>query len=287
MLSSFRRNFITFVILVVACILTGCKKTSVVQTWKSSGEKNPETNFVQQESSLPTEAFPWSGTVSHHLLADEMIDKWFAELSARRTVKTFFIISPSHYGLSTQTWSLDDCSWNVGDGKFVHTDKKKEKLLASYLEVPYDPQVFTIEHGISTLIPYIAKYFPNAKVCAVAVEGEPPMNQLNAQKLASSLKQFFTEEGMKDNFLLVSTDFSHHGNLEQTNFKDNRSREFFKAPSSSSWIFCGCDNRPGMYALSQFTSSKTKCTVLYHSNSYELSGFGADDITSYFFSFFY
>ncbi|MBO7582814.1 MAG: AmmeMemoRadiSam system protein B [Treponema sp.] len=224
--------------------------------------------------------------MSHHLLADKQIDRWFYEIAQNRKVETFFIISPSHYGLSTQEWSLDDCIWQTKSG-MVYTNQKEEKALAEKLGVQYDSQVFPDEHGINTLIPYISRYFPKARVCVITVYGEPPLNQKNAQKLADALQPYFTQKEKKKNFLLISTDFAHHGNLEGTEFKDKRSREFFNNPSDSSWVFCGCDNRPGVYVLSRFLTKQTKSAVLFHTNSYELSGFDEDDITSYFFSFFY
>ena len=153
--------------------------------------------------------------------------------------------------------------------------------------MPYEPQVFPGEHGVNALIPYISRYFPKAKVCVIAVHGEPPLNQKNAHKLADSLAPYFSEQGRRKNFLLISTDFAHHGDFEGTVFKDTRSREFFKNPSDSPWVFCGCDNRPGIYVISRLLPKDTKNAVLYHTNSYELSGLDEDDITSYFFSLFY
>ncbi|MBQ2571021.1 MAG: AmmeMemoRadiSam system protein B [Treponema sp.] len=247
------------------------------------------------EESLPQDAFPLAGTVSHHLLAGAYIDGWFKALAKARKVETFFIISPSHYGLSTQEWSLCECSWNAGKYGLVHTDSKTERELAKSLGVAYDKNAFRIEHGFSTLMPYLAKYFPNAKVCAIALNGEPPLRQSQAQALTDALAPYFTKEKSKKNFLLISTDFSHHGNKEDTLKKDSSSRKFFESPSAKGWFFCVCDNRQGMYALSNIfckeagenSGGQKKCSVLYHTNSFELSGEGGDDITSYFFTFLY
>ncbi|WP_407427769.1 AmmeMemoRadiSam system protein B [Treponema sp.] len=270
-------------------IFTSCleKNENLIPTWESSGEIVPPVIFSPAVEELPPEnSFVWAGTVSHHLLADKQIDFWFSQIASRRNVETFFIISPSHYGLSTKIWSLADCSWKTKTA-VVHTDSKIEQKIADGLGVSFDEQVFYGEHGITTLIPYIARYFPGAKVCAIAVHGEPPLNQNEAQKLSDTLAPFFDENGRKKNFLVISTDFAHHGNYEGTVFKDNRSRQFFNAPSSSSWIFCGCDNRPGIYTLSRFLTPVTRTSVIFHTNSFELSGFDENDITSYFFTLFY
>nr|WP_180485522.1 hypothetical protein [Treponema socranskii] len=97
--------------------------------------------------------------------------------------------------------------------------------------------------------PDIARYFPNARVAAVAVGGEPPVNQSDAEKLTSALAPYFTRRNRKYNFLLISTDFSHLSGIKETARKDASSRVFFDAPSKKTWIYAVCDNRPGIYAL--------------------------------------
>ena len=83
------------------------------------------------------------------------------------------------------------------------TERKTEAEIAKALGVSYDAHVFPLEHGITTLIPYIARYFPNARVAAVAVGGEPPVNQSDAEKLTSALAPYFTRRNRKYNFLKI------------------------------------------------------------------------------------
>lgn len=290
---------LALVLTLTLAAFTGCQKqdftrqagpsdsAQIIKTWDTLGEEIPPViSSPELEALPPAKAQVWSGTVSHHLLADRQIDRWFSEIAARRKVETFFIICPSHYGLSSQEWSLDNCRWETKNG-IVYTDETIESQLAQALGVGYDSQVFPGEHGVNALIPYISRYFPKAKVCVIAVHGEPPLNQKNAQLLADALAPYFTEASRKKNFLLISTDFAHHGDYEGTEFKDNRSRQFFNNPTDSSWVFCGCDNRPGIYVISRFLTPETKNSVLFHTNSYELSGLDGNDITSYFFSLFY
>jgi len=262
------------------------REVRLYSTWESLEQNPGKTRGVEPISLPPEEAIPWGGTVSHHLLADRQIDRWFAELAARRAVSRFYILCPSHWGLSTQTYSITDGSWRVKGG-LVESDGPRARSLAKNLGVDLEPRVFDPEHGIATLIPYIAKYFPKAKIIAIAYRGEPPVNQPMAERLYECLSPAFKDKGRKKNFLLISTDFSHHGNLESTQEHDRRSEEFFRAPSVSSWIAVGCDNRPGIYVLSKFVKPSDKATILFHCNSLELSGFGDDDITSYFFSYFW
>lgn len=255
-------------------------------TWESLGD--PPGNFpaAPVESLPPDSASPWAGTASHHLLAHNSIDRWFMELADRRTVETFFVLSPSHWGLSSQPWSLTDGSWATANGR-VYSNRKHAHAIAGELGVPFEPSVFEPEHGISTLIPYIARHFPGAKVVAMAYAGEPPLNQSRAQVLTDVLQSYFDHEGKKKNFLLISADFAHHGDPEGTAVKDTRTRAFFNDPGPDTWIFAGCDNRPGMYLLGKLATPESRCVVFSHTDSWRLSGQDAHDITSYFFTFFW
>lgn len=270
-----------------AVLLAGCaEKARIYSTWASLGERPGRTRpalIAEVPPSLPP---PWAGTVSHHLLTDELIDRWFAELAARRKVERFYILSPSHWGLSTAEFSVTDGSWRTASG-FVASDRGEARAIAARLGVELEPSVFDPEHGVSTLIPYIANHFPRAKVVALAYRGEPPVDQPMAERLAAALAPAFRPEKRNENFLIVSTDFSHHGNRGTTDARDGRSNVFFDAPAPSNWILVGCDNRPGIYALSKLLGPAARSIVLCHTDSFELTGLGQEDITSYFFSFFW
>jgi MEMO1 family protein len=270
-----------------ALLLAGCGSPArLYSTWSSLGSYLGKTKPIALESLLPPDASPWAGTVSHHLLAADQIDTWFGELAARREVRRFYVLSPSHWGLSTQEYSITDGSWRVRGG-LVDSDAPRARALARSLGVSLERGVFDPEHGVSTLAPFIKKYFPKARIVAVAYRGEPPLDQPMAAKLVDALSGAFTEEGRKENFLLVSTDFSHHGDAAATKLRDDRSRKFFDSPSSTTWILAGCDNRPGIYVLAGLFEPGIRDAVLFHCNSLELSGMEPENITSYFFSYFW
>jgi MEMO1 family protein len=277
-------------LVIAACeimLIAGCSSgVRTYSTWASLGERPRATKFIPIESLPPDDARPWGGTVSHHFLANAQIDRWFSELAARRGVELFYILSPSHWGLSTQDYSITDGSWRVPGG-LVASNRHRARALAAELGVALEPTVFDPEHGVSALVPYIAKYFPGARVVAVAYRGEPPLDQPMAKRLALALAPAFAGSAQDRNFLLVSADFSHHGDIAATMAKDGRSRGFFESPSDATWILAGCDNRPGIYALASLLGPKTRSAVLYHCDSFALTGQGEDDITSYFFSYFW
>ncbi|MBR4823321.1 MAG: AmmeMemoRadiSam system protein B [Spirochaetaceae bacterium] len=257
------------------------------------------TNKIEKESSLAQNAVPVAGIVSHHILAHTQIDGWFAELAAhRKDISTFLVLSPSHWDLSTGFFSVTFGSWVVSGGgastadggtpQLVATDFEIENKLKEALDATIDDTAFASEHGVSALAPYIKKYFPNAKIAAVIYSGEPPVNQPLAEKLYSAVSGCTVSANPENDgvFLLVSSDFSHHQNLETTKARDARSRLFLEKPSEQPWILAVCDNRPAMYTLQKLLPDNSETTILCNTNSYELIPEGADDITSYFFCFF-
>ena|GEM_PF-1839120 len=258
-------------------------------TWEKEGKAVDPRFTFPEKTALPDTGeafFPWTGTVSHHFLTDPLIDSWFLEIRNRRDVRHFFILSPSHFGLSTRDYSVADGRWECAAGSYVYTNRKLSDRLCAALGVDYDNQVFPDEHGVSTLIPYIRRHFPGADVVAVAVQGEPPLNMDYCERLYQALAPFFDEAGKKENFLVVSSDFSHHGTPEQTAFKDGISQTFFDAPTAQNFIAAVCDNRPSMYVLANLLAPSARSYVLYHTDSFAISGMDGDDITSYFFSLF-
>lgn len=255
------------------------------------------TTKIKQEASLSPNATPFAGIVSHHLLAHTQIDAWFAELARqRKDISTFLVLSPSHWNLSTGFFSVTFGSWVVsgsastagGAQQLVGTDFEIENKLKEALDARIDDAAFASEHGVSTLAPYIKKYFPQAKIAALIYSGEPPLNQPMAEDLCNAVSGCLDlAEPQKDSvFLLVSSDFSHHQNPPTTKQRDERSRLFLENPQNESWILAVCDNRPAMYLLDKLLPEDAQTTILCNTNSYELCHEAPDDITSYFFCFF-
>src|SRR5690606_10634333 len=108
--------------------------------------------------------------------------------------------------------------------------------LSELLQAEIDPEVFVSEHGIDTMMPFIAEYFPGAIVVAIGYAGEPPVNTQVIEKLWSVLRSELMKSRSGENFLLVSSDFSHHGNLVETEAKDLVTRRFLESPGRDTWI---------------------------------------------------
>jgi len=272
---------------ILGAALVGCGGSGLraqdYMTWQSEGDQAPRYPLPALTQPFPGAVKPWAGTLSHHLLTAPLLDRWFQELAARRAVKTFYILSPSHGDRTVQPWAVARGRWKV-DGGWVETDLGPSQALAARLGVALEPGPFQYEHGVHVFMPYIHQYFPQARVVAVVYPGEPPVAMPPAQRLRDAVLASFTPSGREENFLLVSTDFSHHGNEAQTAAKDARAQRFWDHPGPGTWVLAGCDNRPGIFVLASALDATSKAAVLWHTNAYLLSGQDRDDITSYFFT---
>ena len=167
---------------------------AVYHTWLSLEEMNyRECVLPLSDELIPVDFLPWAGIVSHHILTHEYIDAWFYRLSQICNPKRFFIISPDHYGLSLEHYSLTIGSWDSGFG-LVESDKNKVMELIKLLDISLDERVFDMEHGISALMPYIKKYFPQTKVVAIVISGDSSVNTFVTGQLADILEKEFDKE---------------------------------------------------------------------------------------------
>ena len=255
-------------------------------TWYSLKEMEYGMPFHPLPDEIsPDGFFPWAGITSHHILAHEYLDAWFSRLAQMINPLRFYILSPDHYGVSLEPYSLTVGSWESGFG-FVESDRSKVRELIELLEVDLDPGVFMVEHGVSALMPYIKKYFPQAKVVAIIHGDESPVNTVISGRLADVLENEFDETGKQENFLIISSDFSHKGGPEDTYINDNYSQQYLQNSANNPWNMVFCDNLAGIYILDRLGKNNLESVIFYHTNSWEISGHDKDDITSYFFVYF-
>ena len=109
------------------------QKVAHFPTWQERNLISPDTPEIPIEQNLAKNDVPFAGIVSHHLLAYKFIDEWFFELSEHNPkIKTFIVLSPSHWNLSRADFSLTSSAWNC-DGTFLKTDKKFKKFCSKNL----------------------------------------------------------------------------------------------------------------------------------------------------------
>lgn len=281
-------KLIILVVLLASCVKINKtpEAISVTDDIASFSSINPMIPEHVPVRSIPDSVIPLCGTVSHHLLVAPLIDDYFKQLREARTVDTFIIIAPNHYLLSDARIALTRSDWLYGDTTIV-SEKKHIDFIMSGLGLEDDREAFRYEHGVQVMFPFIAKYFPAAKVVTIVLN-ENKKELGGALKLADTLTTI--TKCAPDVFILLSIDFSHKADPVITAKRDLMSREVLLDRNRQRVRKIYTDNNIGLYTL--FTITKqlgiTNTHIFSHTNGSIYTGEDlGPETTSYFFTYFY
>jgi len=164
-------------------------------------EAQPFRGAIRLAESTPLTQRITGLTVPHHLLAADLIAEAFA-LASRQDYRRIIILSPDHFGRSPTPFAVAIRNFHTVMGEVTidagAVDRVRENPLVSA------SNLFSHEHGVQALLPFLAHYFPRARIVAVAIHraSQPAQWDCLAQTLAPLLTP--------DTLLLQSTDFSHY-----------------------------------------------------------------------------
>jgi AmmeMemoRadiSam system protein B len=140
----------------------------------------------------------------HHALARELIDESYQRIQQEQTVSTVVILGPNHFhpevGRVVTARSIE----NV-----IVADTIVEQLLAEFPEIIEDQPMIENEHAIMIQLPYIAQYFPNARI--VPLIFSPSYDPDELDELALTLNNMLSS----DTLIIASIDFSHESGIEE------------------------------------------------------------------------
>jgi AmmeMemoRadiSam system protein B len=139
-------------------------------------------------------------TVPHHLLAADLIADACTRVSGQGYDR-IIILSPDHYSRSRTPFAVSQRNFQTVLGTVVIDDAAVRRVLRNRSVLASD--LFSHEHGVQALLPFLAYYFPQAKIIALAISkaAKPPA----WDALAETLAPLVTPQTL----IIQSTDFSH------------------------------------------------------------------------------
>ena len=164
-------------------------------------EAQPFLTAIRRTKSPPLPHRITGLTVPHHLLAADLIAGAFA-LASRQDYRRIIILSPDHFGRSPTPFAVSIRNFQTVMGEVSIDADAVDRLRENPLVSPSN--LFSHEHGVRALLPFVAHYFPRARVVAVAIHRDSQPSQWDS--LAQTLAPLLTP----DTLLLQSTDFSHY-----------------------------------------------------------------------------
>ncbi|MFZ2087615.1 MAG: AmmeMemoRadiSam system protein B, partial [Desulfobaccales bacterium] len=150
-------------------------------------------------------------TVPHHLLAADLMAGAFARVQGQG-YRLIIILTPDHFSRSRTPFAVTRRDFETALGKLV-TDRRTVDHLAANPFVS-ESNLFSHEHGVQAILPFIAHYFPRALVVPIAMRStsQPAQWEALARTLAPLLGP--------DTLVVQSTDFSHYLSHQEARRRD-------------------------------------------------------------------
>jgi AmmeMemoRadiSam system protein B len=164
-------------------------------------EAQPFLSAIRQTKGAPLAQRLTGLTVPHHLLAADLMAEAFV-LASRQDYRRIIILSPDHFGRSPTPFAVAIRNFQTVMGQVSIDAAAIDRLRENPLVSPSN--LFSHEHGVRAILPFLAHYFPRARIVAIAIHRCSQPSQWDG--LAQTLAPLLTP----DTLLLQSTDFSHY-----------------------------------------------------------------------------
>lgn len=160
-----------------------------------------EGAIAKVEKDLPSSEKLTGIIVPHHLLADRLVALGFRMASAFR-YKRIVVLSPDHFRQSRTLFATTARGFDTVFGP-VSSDRSAVQALTAGYGAIEESCLFTREHGVQAMLPFIKRYFPEAQIVPVAMSIRS--GRADWDRLAEALAPLVDA----DTLIVESTDFSH------------------------------------------------------------------------------
>ncbi|MFA4890911.1 MAG: AmmeMemoRadiSam system protein B [Candidatus Gracilibacteria bacterium] len=217
------------------------------------------------EGALDDKAY--AGILPHHLIHSDFIAGYFAKLAATQDISTFIVIGPNHFDRGEESIAVSKYGYSTPYGELeVNSDIVNALLDGDY--AGWDAGAFDEEHSISSLVPYIKRNFPNAKIVPITLKYR------NLDENLDELVADLTELLGPNDFVLGSIDFSHYMWQNVADFHDELSRTVIETFDFDQIDELEIDSRPSLYTVMRYAESigAEKAEIVAHTNSADKVG---------------
>jgi hypothetical protein len=197
---------------------------------------NPEKLF---DYHFKAKAHPFSIITSHHLLAKHLINSTYKSIDFKP--KRIIIFGPNHFNVGQHNIQTSNVDWSINGKRIISDQQSLEKLIDDSIKV--ENENFRSEHAFTSQLPFIAYYFPEAKIIPIIVKNSTPAIQ--AEALGEKLTKFIDRQTL----VILSVDFSHESLPKTAAIRDKDSLDVLGKNSLNKVYKIHIDSAPGLYAL--------------------------------------
>ncbi|HEY5704724.1 MAG TPA: AmmeMemoRadiSam system protein B [Terrimicrobiaceae bacterium] len=158
---------------------------------------------LAKESAAPPAGHRVTGiTVPHHLVAADLIARGF-RCASGGSYERIILLSPDHFRRSRLPFATTRGAFETLFGDVACDETAVASLLAACPKVA-ESALFAKEHGVQAVLPFVAKFFPKAKIVPVALRIDSKHEDWLA--LVDALAPLVDSKTL----IVQSTDFSHY-----------------------------------------------------------------------------
>jgi len=223
-----------------------------------------------------------SGVVPHHLLAKEIIEDFFSYISSQEKPKTIVILSPDHFqsGILMESNSFITIALNSDNKNFKNliVDTSLLEKLAKENKITSNNSAVIAEHGVTVLLPYIKKYFPETNILPILIPADITKEQI--EQLAETIDK----NTLLDTIIAASVDFSHYLPSQAADFHDVKSIRVLLNFEEENFENIEVDCWQALYAARLFAKLRQKEVprIIAHKNSIDFLNLELEETISYF-----
>ena len=224
-----------------------------------------------------------SGVVPHHLLAKEIIDKFYKHISLKENPETIILLSPDHFrsGFIKEGGSFITLEIEAKKFKELKVNTMLLRKLAGENKMVFNNSFITFEYGVMVQLPYIRQYFPDTKILPILI----PFNTTKEQ--FKHLIEVIHFHAPFNAVIISSVDFSHYLPREVAEFHDVKSINTLITNNENDFEDLEVDCWQCLYGARLFAQLRNKefPEIIAHKNSADYSHANRQEETTSYFSF--
>lgn len=266
-------------LVIVACVITSAQAANQAPFASLYSDPKPFLDAIAQERRPPPQ-LPVTGiSVPHHLLAADLIARGFQAAAGNRYDRVI-ILSPDHFSRSRRPMATTRRDIETVFG-LVHNDKVTSSALLADNALFDDSDLFTKEHGIAALLPFVRHFFPGAKVVPIAISYSA--SREDCEHALASIEKLIGPRTL----VVQSTDYSHYLSADTARTRDQETLNIIAANDADAVMHllqpAHMDSRASQYIQMRLQRSvfKSSATVIANRNAAQYSEMGGARTTSY------
>ena len=213
----------------------------------------------------------FAGVLPHHApLTFPLIARFYHDLSlASPTIDTFIILGPDHFNQASSDIVASPLAFQTPYGN-LRVDTEILGRLSGKGLLQQDKKPFAKEHAIHSHTVFIKRFFPHARVVAVAFRASAKFDQ------AKALGKFLRRYPQKQIFIVASVDFSHYLPEKEARTIDVRSAELLSRMTLSDVSLIDVDSPAALTTLLSYLRGIKKGVKVLHQEVYNTADFSSN-----------